>query len=155
MRLQLLREDIEMVGAVIITHTHADHIMGMDDLRSFTMVAKKVMPIYAFPGYLEDLRRVFEYAFADLKADVVVPQFGLHPVPPVLEVAGLTIQTFTVMHGPWPVVGVRVNDFAHLTDLNHIPPEAEEKLQGLKVLVMDAVRIKPHTAHFPLDAAIE
>lgn len=155
LRLQLLREKIDMVDAVIVTHTHADHIMGMDDLRSFTLIAKKVMPIYTLPEYQEDLRRVYQYAFSELKADIIVPQFDLRDAPERLEACGLAIDTFTVYHGPWPVLGLRVNDFAYITDVNHIPDEVWPKLSGLKTLILDAVRRKPHPTHYHLEAALE
>jgi phosphoribosyl 1,2-cyclic phosphate phosphodiesterase len=155
LRLQLLREGIEMVEAVIITHTHADHIMGMDDLRSFTLLAKKVMPIYTLPQYQEDLKRVYQYAFSELKADIVVPQFDLRDVPERLQACGLQIEVFTVWHGPWPVLALRVNDFAYLTDLNHIPDEVWPKLKNLRTLILDAVRRKPHPTHYHLEKAIE
>jgi phosphoribosyl 1,2-cyclic phosphate phosphodiesterase len=155
MRLQLLREGVMMVHAVIITHTHADHIMGMDDLRSYTMVGRKVMPIYTLPPYIDDLRRVYSYAFDDLKADIVVPQFDLREAPSELEACGLTLRFFTVMHGPWPVIGIRVNDFAYMTDLNHIPDEAWPYLENLDTLIMDAVRRKPHPTHYHFEKSIE
>lgn len=154
MRLQLTREEIMMVDAVLITHTHADHIMGMDDLRSFCLRAGRDMPIYATPNNQTDIRRVFKYAFEDFPPGIEVPRFDLRPVPDVLEVAGLRLETFMVMHGPVPVVAFRVNDFAYLTDVNFIPDAAMAKLQGLDVLVLDAVRRKPHPNHFHFDAAI-
>jgi phosphoribosyl 1,2-cyclic phosphate phosphodiesterase len=154
LRLQLLREGIDMVDAVVITHTHADHIMGMDDLRSFTMLAKNSMPIYTYPEYQEDLKRVFAYAFADPKADIVVPQFDLRDAPDHLSACGLEIYLFKVMHGPWPVIALRVNDFAYVTDVNQIPPEAWAKLQNLDTLILDAVRLKPHPTHYHFDEAV-
>lgn len=155
LRLQLLRERIKMIGAVIITHTHADHIMGMDDLRSFTELGRKVMPIYTLPQYQRDIRRVFDYAFRDTEADVVVPQFDLRVPPEVLEVCGLSIRIFEVMHGPWPVLGLRVNDFAYITDVNHIPSKAADHLHGLDTLILDGVRRKPHPTHFHLEQSLE
>jgi phosphoribosyl 1,2-cyclic phosphate phosphodiesterase len=155
LRLQLLREEVHMVDAVIITHTHADHIMGMDDLRSFTMLAKKTMPIYTLPRYQDDLRRVFDYAFAPLQADIVVPQFDLRDAPPTLNTCGLEVHIFQVMHGPWPVLGLRIADFAYLTDVNVIPEAVWPILEGLDTLVLDGVRRKPHPTHFHFERSIE
>jgi phosphoribosyl 1,2-cyclic phosphate phosphodiesterase len=156
MRLQTLREGIKSVEACIITHTHADHIMGMDDLRSFCREGSdKQVPVYTAPPYQEDIKRVFAYAFEPSIPGVWVPRFNLRDVEPVLELAGLTIQTFWVDHGPTKVLGLRCNDFAYLTDVNNIPGEARAKLSGLDTLVMDAVRRRPHPNHFHLEKAIE
>lgn len=154
LRIQLLREHVMMIDAVIITHTHADHVMGMDDLRAFCLIARRDMPVYTTPDYQADIRRIFAYAF-DENPTGEVPRFDLRDVPPVLQTCGLTVRTFTVMHGPIPVVGIRVNDFAYLTDLNQIPPEAEDQLQGLETLVLDAVRYKAHANHYNYEQAID
>lgn len=155
LRLQLLRERITEVDSVLITHTHADHIMGMDDLRCFEQRMNKQMAIYAQPHDQEVLRRVFSYAFGQFPPGVHVPRFDLRDVPPVLDVVGLTVETMIVMHGPTPVVGIRIGDFAYLTDVNFIPEDARAKLQNLDVLVIDAVRRTPHPNHFHFEAAIE
>lgn len=155
LRLQLLREGIKMVDAVIITHTHADHVMGMDDLRSFTMISKKAMPIYTLPRYQTDLRRIFDYAFSAAQAGIAVPQFDLRAIPEILDACGLKIRLFTVMHGPWPVIALRVGNFAYLTDVNDIPPDARAMLYGLDTLILDGVRVKPHPTHFHLSRSIE
>lgn len=154
MRLQLLRENVKDVEAVIITHTHADHIMGMDDLRCFELRWGRSMPIYAQPQDQSVLKRVFSYAFADdFPAGVHVPRFQLSDVPETIEAGGMEIRTFIVMHGPTPVVGLRVGDFAYLTDVSLIPQEVWPMLEGLKTLVLDAVRRRPHPNHFHFDAA--
>lgn len=155
MRLQLLRENVKDVEAVLITHTHADHIMGMDDLRCFELRWGRNMPIYAQPQDQLVLRRVFAYAFQDFAEGVHVPRFELRDVPPVFQVGGMEIQTFIVMHGPTPVVGLRVGGLAYLTDVSLIPDEARGFLDGLDTLVIDAVRRKPHPNHFHFDRALE
>lgn len=155
MRLQLLRESVFELEATIITHTHADHVMGMDDLRSFCIVQQRPMPVYTLPRYQEDIRRIYPYAFAEFPAGIEVPRFDLHDMPDRLDVAGLPIESFVVDHGPVPVIGLRVYGLGYLTDVSSIPPEAEAKLQGLDFLILDAVRYKPHPNHFHYDAAIE
>lgn len=154
MRLQLLREGVRSLEAVLITHTHADHVMGMDDLRAFCRIQRRAMPVYALPRYQEDVRRIFAYAFQGDTGGLDVPRFELREVPDVLEACGLRIETMVVHHGPWPVVALRVGGFAYVTDVNHIPPDAEAKLQGLDTLVLDAVRLRPHPTHFHLQEAI-
>ncbi len=154
MRLQLTREQIYDLEAVLITHTHADHVMGMDDLRSICVVGEKVVPVYSMPRYQEDIRRIFPYAFAETIPGIWVPRFDLMDVPEVIRVGGMEVRTFEVQHGKYPVTGVRVNDFAFLTDVNHIPPAALEMLWGLDTLVIDSVRHEPHPNHFHFEATM-
>jgi phosphoribosyl 1,2-cyclic phosphate phosphodiesterase len=154
MRIQLLREHVYDLEATIITHTHADHIMGMDDLRSFCIVQKKPMPVYTLPRYQEDIRRIYPYAFETFPAGIEVPRFDLFAMPERLELAGMTIESFLVEHGPVPVIGIRVEGLAYLTDVSAISAEAENKLRGLETLILDAVRYKPHPNHFHYEAAI-
>lgn len=161
MRLQLLREKVDMVHAVLITHTHADHIMGMDDLRSYCLKSKADMPIYTLPQYADDIRRVFAYAFKEFGPGIEVPRFDLREMPDLangalnLTLCGLHLRLFLVWHGPWPVIGLRVGNFAYVTDVKTIPPEAEAELQGLETLILDAVRIRPHPNHMHFDEAVE
>lgn len=155
MRLQLVREDIKQVDAVIITHTHADHIMGMDDLRSFCLSSGRDMPVYTLPRYQEDIRRVFNYAFQDFPPGIHVPRFDLRDAPETLEVAGLGLRLRIVEHGPWPVLAVLVGRFAYVTDVKTISPAVMEELRGLDTLILDAVRYKPHPNHLHFDAAVE
>lgn len=155
LRFQLLREEIRRVDTVIITHTHADHIMGMDDLRSFCLITKQPMPIYASPESQADIRRIFPYAFLPGPEGVEVPEYRLIDVQPVQGVVGIELRTFWVYHGPTPVLGLRVRDFAYLTDVNFIPDEAMRQLEGLDTLIMDAVRYRPHPNHYHYEKAIE
>ncbi len=155
LRFQLLREEIRRVDAVIITHTHADHIMGMDDLRSFCLITKQPMPIYASPESQADIRRIFPYAFLPGPEGVEVPEYRLIDVQPLQGVVGIELRTFWVYHGPTPVLGLRVRDFAYLTDVNFIPDEAMRQLEGLDTLIMDAVRYRPHPNHYHYEKAIE
>lgn len=154
-RFQLLRENIRSIEAVIVTHTHADHIMGMDDLRAFTQITRKPMPIYTSPEYQKEIRRIFDYVFRDQQPGIIVPRFDLRDIPEELELCGLKIQTMWVMHGMMPVLALRVHNFAYVTDVNCIPEDAWAKLQNLDVLVLDAVRYKPHPNHFHFEKAIE
>ena len=155
MRLQILREGVTDLEVVIVTHTHADHIMGMDDLRSFCLKYERAMPVYTSPQYQEDIKRVFAYAFSEFPDGIWVPRLDLRDVPPVLRLGGLEILTFWVEHGPWPVLGLRVNDFAYVTDVGHIPDAAWAMLQGLDTLILDAVRYRPHPNHFHYEKAVE
>lgn len=155
LRLQLLREGIGDIEACLITHTHADHVMGMDDLRSFCLKTGHAMPVYTSPRYQEDIRRIFDYAFEEYPPEIWVPRFDLRDVPESLSLGGLEIDTFWVEHGEWPVLAFRVGGFAYLTDVNHIPDKAMAMLHGLDVLILDAVRYRPHPNHFHYDKAVE
>lgn len=154
MRSQLLREGIVDVEGVFITHTHADHVMGMDDLRSFCLKYKRSVPVYTSPDYQEDIRRIFSYAFREYPPGIWVPRLELLPVEPHHRLAGLEIKTFWLEHGPIPVLGLRVNDFAYLTDVSAIPDNVWPCLSGLDTLVLDAVRLEPHPNHFHLESAL-
>jgi len=155
MRTQLLREGIMDVHGVLITHIHADHIMGMDDLRAFSLKYKSAVPIYTLPVHQETIQRVFPYAFMEFPPGIDVPRYQLIDVPDELSFAGMDIQFFTVMHGKMPCTALRVNDFAYVTDVSEIPDEAMACLSGLDVLVLDAVRYAPHPNHFHYEKAIE
>jgi len=152
LRLQLLRENIKRIDAVIITHTHADHVMGMDDLRAFYLLTKKNMPVYTTPDYQNDIRRIFKYAFEDFPTGEV-PRFDLIDVPDVINICGFKIKVMTVMHGPIPVLALKVNGFAYLTDVSYIPPEVEAELHDLDCLILDAVRYKAHPNHYNFEEA--
>lgn len=154
MRLQLVREGILDVAAVLITHTHADHVMGMDDLRSLCVKTGGAMPVYTLPRYQEDIRRIYRYAFQEFPPGIWVPRFDLIDVPPVLTVAGMKVQTFVVEHGPLPCIGIRIGDFAYITDVSRIPEDVFGLLEGLNTLVLDAVRYAPHPNHFNLEGAL-
>jgi phosphoribosyl 1,2-cyclic phosphate phosphodiesterase len=154
MRLQLVREEIYSVQEVLITHTHADHVMGMDDLRSICMMEERAVPIYTLPRYQQDIRRIFPYAFGETPTGVFVPRFDLLDAPEILESCGLTIRIFEVRHGSIPCLGIRVNDFAYITDVSFIPDEAKAHLQGLDTLVVDTVRHKPHPNHFNFEGSM-
>lgn len=155
LRLQLTREKIYSIEDVLITHTHADHVMGMDDLRSICVVEERSVRVHTLPRYQDDIRRIFNYAFADAPPGVWLPKFDLNDVGDSIDSCGLSIQTFVVQHGKFPCIGVRVGGYAYLTDVNFIPDEVKVKLQGLDTLVIDAVRHKPHPNHFHFEAAME
>lgn len=155
MRLQLLREGILDIEAVIITHTHADHVMGMDDVRAFCLKYKQPMPVYTSADYQEDIRRIFPYAFWEFPEGIWVPRFDLREVPAMIEEAGLQIETLWVDHGPIPCLALRIGDFGYVTDVSHIPENVWPRLEGLENLILDAVRYKPHPNHFHYDKALE
>lgn len=158
LRLMATGAGIYDIDEVLITHTHADHVMGMDDLRSICMKTGQAVPVRTLPSHQEDIRRIFAYAFREFPSGVFVPRFDLIDVPAepaTFESCGMEVRTFTVEHGQTAVIGLRVNDFAYITDVSNIPLQAMAELRDLDVFVVDAVRRKPHPNHFHLERALE
>lgn len=155
LRAQALANDITRVDAVLFTHAHADHVMGLDEVRRFNVLSGHRIPMYADARTGGELRRIFSYAF-DPPAfqGGGIPEVSLHPIDGPLTVQGLDVIPVPVMHGPTPVLGFRVGRFAYLTDCNAIPDASFALLQGLDVLVLDALRHKPHPTHFSLSEAV-
>jgi phosphoribosyl 1,2-cyclic phosphate phosphodiesterase len=159
LRQQLLREQIGIVHAVLYTHEHADHIFGLDDLRLMQFHLGGPVPLYCEPPVESRIRKSYDYAFqnpADLHAGAV-PQLsfqriGLEP----FDVLGVRVVPIRLQHGKrFEVLGFRIGNVAYCTDANAIPPESMERLRGLDVLILDALRPAGHATHFSLEEAIE
>lgn len=159
LRTQLLRERIGLIHAVLYTHEHSDHLMGMDDVRLFPFHLHAPVPLYCEAPVERRIRNVFDYAFSDVAPthSGAVPQvefrrIGVEP----FELLGARIIPIRLLHGPrFQVLGFRLGDVAYCTDTSEIPPESLALLEGLDVLVLDALRIRPHVTHFSLDQAVE
>lgn len=158
MRQQLLRERIGLVHAVTYTHEHADHVMGLDDLRLFPFYIGGPVPLYCEEGVERRIRTAFDYAFSDHPPthDGAVPQLAFHRIgDEPFHVLGTQVTPIRLLHGPrFTVLGFRVGNVAWCTDASEIPEESLAKLAGLDVLVLDALRHKPHVTHLNLDQAI-
>jgi len=156
LRLQCLAHDVRRVDAVFYTHAHADHIMGLDDLRRFNWIRRGPIPCRGNAETLAVLRQVFEYAVTD---DPENPSFTPDLVLEVMEgpvtVGDLTVVPVPLLHGKAPVLGYRIGPFAFLTDCNAVPDASLERLEDLEVLVLDALWLKPHPTHFSLEEAVE
>lgn len=155
-RQQALRAKIRHLDAVLITHCHADHVFGMDDLRPLNF-RFGAMGIYANEIAWKGLRNIYGYAFNPTHFGGGLPQLIPHIVEPLAPFnigEELTITPIEVIHGKLPVIAYRFNDFAYATDLKVIPPESMEALRDLDVLVLDCVRIKPHSTHLCLEEAL-
>jgi phosphoribosyl 1,2-cyclic phosphate phosphodiesterase len=156
LRAQALRHDIRRVDAILFTHGHADHILGIDELRRFNYLTKRPMPCYGDAQTVGDIRRTFHYVF-----DPAAPRGG--GVPSVelfrlegrLRIGDLDVQPVPLWHGERPILGFRFDRVAYLTDCNRLADEAWGLLEGLDVVVIDALRDTPHPTHFSLDEAIE
>jgi phosphoribosyl 1,2-cyclic phosphate phosphodiesterase len=157
LRLQLLRADVAHVDALIYTHTHADHVFGLDDVRIFNTRERTALPVYGTKQTLENLQRQFFYVFVETPLAGGKPQLDLHEIDPIDQTfvaAGLPIQPIPVMHGPTLVLGYRFGNVAYVTDTNQIPAPSLTLLDGLDVLVLDALRERPHPTHFSLSEAL-
>ena len=156
-RQQALRAKIDRIDAVLITHCHVDHVFGLDDIRPLNF-RHGAMPIFANDIAWIDLRRIFQYIFKPVHFGGGLPQLIPHTVSPNASFCigeGLEVTPLEVIHGKLPVIAYRFNDFAYATDLNFISDETIAGLQDLDVLVLDCVRIKPHSTHLGLNEALE
>jgi phosphoribosyl 1,2-cyclic phosphate phosphodiesterase len=154
-RLQALREGIKRVDAVLLTHSHADHVNGMDDLRIYGERQDVDLPVYGNRSTLKTIRIQFSYVFHRTQAGGGKPRLHLRPVQGPFQIRGLKIIPIPLFHGRLSILGWRAGDFAYLTDTNRVPEASFRLLKGLKVLVLDALRPKPHSTHFSLSQAVE
>jgi len=153
-RYQMLRAQVKHLEAVLITHSHKDHIAGMDDIRAFNYFQQSHIDIYATDYSQNVIMREFAYAFADFKYPGI-PEINLITITDEpFEVKGMPVIPINVMHYKMPVMGFRVHDFTYITDANFIAEEEKEKIKGSKVLVLNALRREKHISHFTLDEAI-
>ena len=153
-RQQMLREKVSNVDAVLFTHEHKDHVAGLDDVRAFNFKQKSAIDLYASERVQEALNREFHYAFSG-EGYPGIPQLEMHTITDApFTVAGVEVTPIPVRHLNLPVVGFRIEDVAYITDASHLTPEAWERLQGLDVLVINALRKKAHISHFNLEQAL-
>jgi phosphoribosyl 1,2-cyclic phosphate phosphodiesterase len=153
-RTQALRHPIRHLDAVVITHSHFDHIGGLDDLRPITDHHGPI-PIYGSPKTLDSIRQRFSYAFSTDSEGSSRPQLELCPVNGSFQAAGVPMTPFDVMHGTWTITGYRVGRLGYVTDASALPPATRNLLGDLDVLVLNALRYKPHPTHFTLDEALD
>lgn len=154
-RCQMLRHKVKHLDAVILTHSHKDHIAGMDDIKAFTYFTKKPMKVYAEAATEAAIRREYYYAFADDKYPGT-PEFDMHPISnqPFL-VGDIAITPVRVWHLKMPVLGFRFGHFTYITDANFIDEIEKEKIKGSEIIVLNALRKEKHVSHFNLREAID
>jgi phosphoribosyl 1,2-cyclic phosphate phosphodiesterase len=155
LRTQALRHDVRRVDAILFTHAHADHVMGLDEVRRYNMLSKAPMPVYADAPTLANLRRTFAYIFeSTAPKGGGVPDLRLWAIGGPFMIGRLDVRPVPLRHGPWRILGFRFGSFAYLTDTNGIPDDSMALLGGLDTLVLDALRHRPHPTHFTLEQAV-
>jgi phosphoribosyl 1,2-cyclic phosphate phosphodiesterase len=146
-REQAIRENITHIDAIVYTHAHADHVLGLDDVRPLSFRSPEKIPLYAYATTAEAIERIFRYIFdADYKFGGIA-RVQMHRINGALDLFGVRFEPVKVIHGEADIHGFRFGSAAYLTDFSAIPPESMEKLRGLDILFLDALRHRPHPTH--------
>jgi phosphoribosyl 1,2-cyclic phosphate phosphodiesterase len=153
-RAQALDAGVTHIDGVILTHSHFDHVAGIDDLRPICGHGSCV-PIFGSQRTLADVRERFAYAFTESSVGSTRPSIELRPVDSPFQIGPTAIIPLAIIHGTWPITGYRIGDLGYVTDASHIPAESADLLRGLDVLVLNALRYEPHPTHFSLSEALE
>lgn len=155
LRQQALRYRIDRIDAVLYTHAHADHMLGLDELRLYNWLQQSVIPVYGNTTTLDALTKTFWYVFNDKPAESTKPQIDRRLVEGPFDLLGRTIVPIPLLHGTLPILGYRIGRFAYLTDVSEIPDESFPLLQGLDVLILSALRERKHPTHLTLRQAVD
>src|ERR1700723_3028490 len=153
-RFQAMRAGMDRLDAVIYTHGHADHVMGLDDIRPFNMKQRAEVPIYAAADTLALLRRQFAYIFADAQPGSTLPLIELHTIDGLFSLFGAQIVPIPAMHGTQPVLGFRVGKMAYLTDFSSVAASSKALLRGLEHFILDALRYTFHPTHSTVEQSL-
>ena len=153
-RFQAMRARLDRLDAVIYTHGHADHILGLDDIRPYNLKQKCVVPLYAAPETLATLRRQFSYIFDTGPTESSVPGVELHDIDGPFSLFGTEFFPVPAHHGPQMVLGFRFGKAAYLTDFSRVPEASKDLLRGLDDFILDALRYVPHPMHSNVDQSL-
>jgi len=155
LRLQLLRHPIPRLDFILFTHSHSDHLMGLDDIRPFNFRQREPIHAFAGPHTAKAIRRVFSYIWDGSQIGGGKPQLDLHEVEEPFVHDGVEVVPVPVTHGDWTILGFRIGRFAYITDTNGIPAASMKLLEGIDVLALDGLRpAPPHPTHFTIGEAI-
>jgi phosphoribosyl 1,2-cyclic phosphate phosphodiesterase len=155
LRMQALTHGVKRVDAIVYTHSHADHVMGLDEVRRFNVMQKSAIPCYGDQRTLDDLRRIYSYVFnSDTSHGGGIPQIVTARVVGEFCVGKATFVPVPLLHGSRTILGYRVGSFAYLTDCSAIPEASWPLLAGVRTVILDALRERPHPTHLSLDQAL-
>ena len=156
LRMQSLRNHITRIDAVIFTHPHADHILGIDELRTFNFWQKEEIPVFADPETLGTVMRMFPYAFSEEnRGGLTRPRLVPHEIHGPMNVGEIRVTPFPVKHGPVYNHALRMDDMVYLTDCNEVSEEGMVVMKGVDTLIIGAVLYEPHASHFGIWQALE
>ncbi len=156
LRAQLLRSPMPRLDFILFTHSHSDHLMGLDDIRPFNFRQRESIQGYANPMTVKAVRRAFSYIWNESQIGGGKPQLELQEVDGAFEHDGVPIIPIPVTHGDWTILGFRIGDFAYITDTNGIPASSMRLLEGVRILALDGLRPSPpHPTHFTIDEAVQ
>ncbi len=154
-RLQAIREGLTRVDSVLYTHCHADHVFGFDDLRRFNELQDSSIPCYAKKDVIEDFRRIFDYVFLETQLGGGKPRVELNIINGPFSICGQDIIPVEIFHGCIEILGYRIGQMAYITDCSSIPEGSLQLLKDLDLLILGALRYRPHPTHFSLSEALE
>jgi phosphoribosyl 1,2-cyclic phosphate phosphodiesterase len=154
LRAQALRAGLTRVDAVLYTHTHADHLHGIDDLRAFCQIQKKQIPLYGKSDAMQHIQDKFGYAIRPAGDFWEMPVLSLNPISTPFELLGLKVIPIPVKHGYSDILGYRIGNMAYLTDVSDIPESSLSLLKNLDVLMLDCLRYAPHFTHINVEQSI-
>lgn len=154
LRRQALRQQIPHIDAVLLTHPHADHVNGIDDLRGYHFIHRRVIPCHGSRATMDAVKSKFPYIFRGFEAAGYAPLMEAHTTNDPFTLFGQTIVPVHLYHGSMPATGYRIDGAAYLTDCSRIPESSLALLTGLDILIIDGLRYTPHANHFNIEGAL-